>query len=521
MVFKTLQALGPDVLHAGFFQKFWLMVGKLVMAEIKMVFVEKRVLEYLNKTHISLIPKVQGPKMLGNYRPISLCNSVYKVLTKIIVARLRPHLGKLISPFQTAFVPGRRGSDNVIIAQEIIHSVSKKKRGVGYMVLKIDLEKAYDKIEWSFIRDMLMRVNLPMDLRDIIMSCVSSVSTSILFNGEALDPIYPSRGIRQGDPLSPYLFIMCMDYLGQLIEEKCHANLWQPVKASQSGPSFSHLLFADDILLFAKADHINCSAIRDVLDEFCNLSGQSLSEAKSRVYFSPNVDRDTRESLSDILGFASTPSLGKYLGFPLKHAGRSTQDYNFILDRVKQKLSGWKASMLSLAGRTVLIQASSAAIPSYVMQCSSLPGKILEGIDRVNRNFLWGSSEEKKKMHWIGWHKVTKPKEEGGLGLQAAKGRNLALLAKLNWRFHTEGEALWAQVLRRKYCSGRRMRATNPHKLPCSSIWAAMKKGMDIFNKGSRWLVGRDSNLNVWHSNWLSKGTLRSYIQGPLPREVN
>ena len=99
-----------------------------------------------------------------------------------------------LSPFQTAFVLGRKVSDNVIIAQEIIHSLNKKKGGVRYMVLKIDLEKAYDKIEWSFIRDMLTRVNLPVDLWDIIMSCVSTVSTSILFNGEALDPIYPSKG---------------------------------------------------------------------------------------------------------------------------------------------------------------------------------------------------------------------------------------------------------------------------------------------------------------------------------------
>ena len=102
-------------------------------------------------------------------------------------------------------------------------------------------------------------------------------------------------------------------------------------------------------------------------------------EAKSRVYFSLNVDRDTRESLCDILGFASTPFLGKYLGFPLKHPGSSSQEYNFILDRVKQKLSGWKANMLSLAGRTVLIQASLATVPSYVMQCTHLPRRILDG----------------------------------------------------------------------------------------------------------------------------------------------
>ncbi|KAL0010145.1 hypothetical protein SO802_005253 [Lithocarpus litseifolius] len=237
-------------------------------------------------------------------------------------------------------------------------------------------------------RVFLERANIPVDLIAVIMSCVSTVSTSILVNGEALDPIYPSRGIRQGDPLSPYLFILCMDYLGQLIEEKCHIKLWHPVKVAQSGPAFSHLFFADDLMLFAKADHVNCTAIRDVLDDFCSISGQSISETKSRVFFSPNVDRDTRDSLCDILGFASTPDLGKYLRIPIKHGSASSQDYSFILDRVKKKLAGWKANLLSMAGRAVLIQASIAAIPSYVMQCSHLPVKILEGLDRVNRNFL-------------------------------------------------------------------------------------------------------------------------------------
>lgn len=153
----------------------------------------------LNTTHIALIPKIQGPESLGNYRPISLCNTIYKVVTKIIVARLRPHLEGLISPLQIAFVPGRKEVDNVIITQEIIHSLGKKKGKVRYMALKIDLEKAYDKLEWGFIIDMLIRVNFPTDLIDIIMSCVSSILTSIFFNGKALDLILPSRGIKQGD----------------------------------------------------------------------------------------------------------------------------------------------------------------------------------------------------------------------------------------------------------------------------------------------------------------------------------
>ena len=158
------------------------------------------------------------------------------------------------------------------------------------MAIKTDLEKAYDKLEWSFIRDTLHRANIPVRLIDIIMSCVTSVSTSILFNGGCLEEFRPSRGIRQGDPLFSYLFILCIDYLRHLIAEKCEANCWTPVKASRGGPAFSHLFFVDDIVLFAKADLINCSTIRDVLDQFCD-----------QLFYSPNVDRDTRESFSDIL----------------------------------------------------------------------------------------------------------------------------------------------------------------------------------------------------------------------------
>ena len=463
--------------------------GNLVIEEVQKIFADRRVPESLNCSHIALIPKIQGPETLGNYRPNSLCNMVYKVILKIIVARLRPYLDKLISPMQTAFVPGRKGIDNIIIAQEIIHGLGKKKGRTGYMALKIDLEKAYDKLEWSFIRDILIRVNLPMDIIDLIMSCVSTVSMPILFNGEALDLIFPSRGIRQGNPISPYLFIIFMDYLGQFIEEKCSENLWQPVKASQSGLAFSHLFFADDLIFFAKADGVNSAAIGDVLDTFCSISSQTVSEAKPRVYFSPNVDSDTRESLCDILGFASTPFLGKYLGFPLKQPSSSSHDYDFILDRVKQKLTGWKANCLSLVGRRVLIQSSLVAIPSYIMQCSYLPGRVLDGLDRLNRNFLWGSTDAAKKIHWVGWEKVMKSKEEGGLGLQIAKRRNVALLAKLNWRFQMEGEAYWVRVLKTKNCSQRRKEAANADTLPCSSTWIAMKKGVDTFNKGSRWLV--------------------------------
>ena len=308
-------------------------------------------------------------------------------------------LDKLVSPVQSAFVPGRKRVDNAIIVQEIIHTINKKKGRVGYMAIKVDLEKAYDKLEWSFIWETLLKENLHKGLVDLIMNCVTSTTTSVLFNGGNLESFWPSQGIQQGDPLSLYIFILSMEVVDHLIEEKCRDKKWIPVKASRSSIASSHLFFADNLVLFARANGSNYLAIRDALDEFCTRFSQSISEGKSKVIFSLNVDRDTWESLYDILGFSSTPNLVKYLGFPIRHRGSSSQDFNFVLERVKQKLAGWKANLLSFAGRTILVQASSSTIPAYIMQCNALPGNLLENIDGVNRNFLWGSSKSVKKIH--------------------------------------------------------------------------------------------------------------------------
>ena len=240
--------------------------------EVKGVFSSGVIPNYMNQTLITLIPKCRSPESLSNYRPISLCNTIYKIVTKIIVNRIRPFLFGLISPLQAAFVPGRKGLDNAIIVQELIHTMSKKKGKTGVMAIKLNLEKAYDRLEWSFIRDTLNLFNFPDQLISLIMSCISTTSISILFNGGALDAFQPSRGLCQGDPLLPYLFILCMEVLGALIEGKYRENLWNPIKASQVGPSFSHIFFADDLMLFAKADKKNFVAIKDVLDSFCEIS---------------------------------------------------------------------------------------------------------------------------------------------------------------------------------------------------------------------------------------------------------
>ena len=189
---KAYKAPSPNRLHVNFFQRFWLVVGDSVNEEVMKVFRERKVPKYLNHTLIVLIPRIQGLETIGNYKPISLCNSVYKIITKIIVARIRPHLERLITPFQTAFILGRKGVDNTIIVQELIHTMGRAKGRNGYMAIKIDLEKAYDKLEWGFIKEILIRFNFPENLIELILNCISSVSTSLLFNGGCMDPFRPS-----------------------------------------------------------------------------------------------------------------------------------------------------------------------------------------------------------------------------------------------------------------------------------------------------------------------------------------
>ena len=221
--------------------------------------------------------------------------------------------------------------------------------------------------------------------------------------GTNIGEIFPSRGLRQGDPISPYIFILCMEFLNTLINLKCEEGRWKKVKASRSGPGFWHTFFADDLLLFARTDESNIAAIVDVLDEFCQLTGLKISKAKSKILFSPNVAAEKRREIVNQIGIGETHNLGKYLGFPIIHKGRRWNEFHFVVERVQTKLAGWKSKCLSLAGRLVLIKAAVSSIPEYNMQCYKFPAKLCEDVNKMTRDFLWGSLAEKKKAKLQYW----------------------------------------------------------------------------------------------------------------------
>jgi len=205
----------------------------------------------VNKTTICLIPKVKGPQEMKQFRPISLCNVIYKICSKVLANWIRPFLDDIVSKEQSAFVPGRLIMDNVLIAYECTHYLTRKKGKAGACAIKLDMTKAYDNVEWEYLRRIMLQLGLQESFVSLIMRCVTSVSFSVRINGVLSDFFRPTRGIRQGDPISPYLFLLCAEGLSCLL--KAVGHLSKGVRVGVHSPWISHLLFADDCIVFSEA----------------------------------------------------------------------------------------------------------------------------------------------------------------------------------------------------------------------------------------------------------------------------
>ena len=296
----------------------------------------------MNSTLISLIPKMKSLEVVAHLRPISLCNMNYKVVTKVIVNRLRPLLNELVGPEQASFISWRQSCDNVIIIQELLHIMRKMKGKNGAMIIKIDLEKAYDRVMWDFLHQTLEWASIPHELIKLIMNCVQVEATAILWNGEKSKSFVPSKGLRQGDPLSPYIFVFCMECLSYLILQATKGQQWRGVKTSRVGPRITHIMFADDLLLCAEATPLQGQIVRSIMVEFCGISGQKINMDKSKFVYSQNVKSTVVKEISKIIGINETKNLGKYLGVPLFHSRVTKGMFQPLLDRVRMKLAGWK-----------------------------------------------------------------------------------------------------------------------------------------------------------------------------------
>jgi hypothetical protein len=198
-----MKAPGTDGLHAIFFKKCWHIVGEVLTQEVLQAINDKVSPVGWNDTVIVLIPKVETPESISHYRPISLCNVLYKVISKMIVVRIKHILDEVISPVQSAFVPGRMITDNILVAYESLHTMKNKKNGKeGYCAVKLDMHKAYDRVEWIFLERMLMQLGFHPEVVELLMACVKSVKYKVRYNDQETEGFIPTKGLRQGDPLS-------------------------------------------------------------------------------------------------------------------------------------------------------------------------------------------------------------------------------------------------------------------------------------------------------------------------------
>jgi hypothetical protein len=481
------KAPGPDGFPAGFYQKSWDTVGNSVYRFVDEVWHNPSQIADVNHTDICLIPKVSNPEYVKQFRPISPCNTIYKIVSKIIVERLKVCLPSIISPYQTGFVPGRNIHENIIVAKEMAHTMHRMKGKKGAFAIKVDLAKAYDKISWEFIWRILVEIKLPNDLINIIMHSVSSVMTNVKWNGTRDEYFRPQRGIRQGDPISPYLFVLCMDKLSHII--------------------LQDLMFADDLLLFGEASEGQMRCVLDTLQKFCGMSGQEVSQEKTSVMFSGNVERSLRTKLLSMSGFLETNSFGKYLGVPLHGRAPKKSDFQYLLDQVSSKLSMWKASQLSFAGRVTLAKSVVEAMPVYPMMSSLIPKSCLEDIQKMQGRFIWGDTENKRKFHAIGWDRITAPKDKGGLGLRKLGTMNKACLLKLNWKLKENSDDLWCKVLREKYDLANSMTSSSS-KATSSSLWKTLHNLQPMIDKLVVWSVGNGRRIKAWSEAWIEAGLL-------------
>eukprot|EP00253_Pinus_taeda_P016842 PITA_16842 len=464
--FKKDRSLGPDGWPIEFFIHFYDLFKSDLLHMVEASRMSGNIHSALTSTFIALIPKKQGSASLHDYRPISLCNSLFKIISKIIAERLKPTLNQFISRNQHAFLKDRNIWDAVAMTQECLFSMATNNTEAA--IYKIDLKKAYDCVDWSFLRILLAKIGLRSKGIEWVMACVENVHFSVIINGIPSSFFKAERGLRQGCPLSPLLFILVMNTLNLQINRAVADKECRPVKICKD-IYLSHNLFVDDILI-----------------SLCYAKNPGSAFSTSCKNFNQH-----QESIDNGI---------KYLGFNLKAKGYRKQDWSWLIDRFYYMISGWERRFLSLAGRFILVQAVLSQLAVYWAHLYFLPISITKKMCSLAANFLWGGKSIQSKIHLVKMEDITRSRKEGGWGLLDLKVFGKALICKSLHR-GIFGNGPWSKLINRKYLKGKGIvfwyRRNSLGKRRGSAIWMGLRKLQHFSMENRRWNIFSGTSIHI------------------------
>ncbi|KAJ0533359.1 putative RNA-directed DNA polymerase [Helianthus annuus] len=500
------RAPGPDGINFKFIKKFWNALEGDFVRLFQHFFSAEQLNNGCMSSFLALIPKRTDPGGLHEYRPISLIGCINKVVSKVLVNRLKAVIHRLISEEQTGFLAGRSILDGVVILNEIIPWLKRKKK--EGMIFKVDIEKAYDSLSWDFLNSILCQMNFPAKWRNWVMSIVTSVRASVLVNGSPTQEFNCSRGLRQGDPLSPYLFVLAMEALTGVMKQACDIGVFKGLDLSQNGDPISHFLYADDVIFMGEGSLNNLVVLKRLLRCFYLSSGLKVNLKKSSLY-GIGLEDNQVQLLANMLGC-------KRGSFPFKHLGLQVganmnliKNWDPVVEIFQRRLSLWKARTLSFGGRLTLVCSVLNALPTYYFSLFKAPMGVIKKLEKIRREFLWGSIEEKEKMKWVAWKNMMTPKDLRGMGLGSLRVMNLAMLSKWWWRFKIEKDSLWRKVIWEIHKNARVWNFI-PLKSSITSPWKQIFNIKEDFNAAGvdleslfRGRPAWDSGIYFWKERWL------------------
>eukprot|EP00253_Pinus_taeda_P015369 PITA_15369 len=404
------KASGPDGFTINFYKACWNIVRHDIWEIVEDSRRSKTILKSLNSTFVALVPKVEEANTPEKFKPIALCNVIYKIISKVIANRLKMILPGIISQEQSGYVEGRQILDNILLAQEMIHSLHSRNE-VG-MLMQLDLSKAYDKVSWTYLEAILEAFGFSKPWIKWILVLIKSLKYSIPVNRTPSTPFNPSRGIRQGDPLSPFLFVILMEGLSRLIAKRKADGQIKGLQPIRSCPATMHQQFVDDTMLHG----------------------------------TPTV----KEAI-ELLGFRIGSLPSRYLGSPLTLKPWQKAHWEKVLANMERRCKHWTNRALNFAGRLVLTKAILQAIPQYMLSVLPAPKGILDQIRTIQRSFLWSGNSEKRKWSLVAWKKLCRPKNRGGLNLVDPLVVNRVCGAKIWWKWILNTTLPWATLWKEKY----------------------------------------------------------------------